>query len=481
MTQHCTISRSIRLLIVFGLLIASLDPSHQASALAARVSDSGYGTRIGGSCNGKGLIITNGSDLLVCKKGVVRYALRSDVPRAPVGGYTKRPFWYPTLAKLTSLRTEPTCRPSSIKFTHSVLPLDQITSIIPYGAVIGDHVTPIDHAYIGIKSLNKDPSARTQSDWVPVMAPAAGTVIELQSLGSQTSHRVVIRHGCNLVSVFMVVNKLTGVLAPYAEQIKNGGQVRINLAIKAGQEFGRQRDNPLDFNIWNGTKWLTGYAEPFSYLYGEAWKVYTADPLPFFTPTIRAVYESNMQRTTAPRFGKIDYDIVGTASGNWFLAGTIGYSGASIAQIANATRPIPGGSVPGKNTYAYGHLSISPHEVDTGKWIFSTGWWQDPAGDPKQLLISIAAGQPTPDKLTASSGLVVYQLNQYSFVEPAGSPPRGLYAPRSVGYTLSTEMAAGVVAMQVNANGTLSMEVNPSMTSISQFTGFTAAKRTYHR
>ncbi len=481
MTQNSAISGSIRLLIVFGLLTASFGTSRQASALTDRISDSGDGIRIGGECSGTGLLGSNGGGLLICKKGVIRYAMRSDVPPAPLGGYTKRPFWYPTLSKLTGLRTEPTCRPSSIKFTHSVLPLDQITSIVPYGAVIGDHVTPIDHAYIGIKSLSKDPSARTQSDWVAVVAPAAGTIIELQSLGSPTSHRVIIGHGCNLVSVFMVVNKLTGVLAPYAQQVKRSGKANINLAIKAGQEFGRQRDNPLDFNIWNGTKWLTGYAEPFSYLYGEAWKMYTADPLPFFTAKIRAVYERSMQRTTAPRFGKIDYDVVGAASGNWYLAGTIGYSGASITQLANATKAIPGGSVSGKNTYAYGHLSISPHEVDTGKWIFSTGWWQDPAGDPKQLLITIAAGQPTPDKLTASSGLVVYQLNQYSFVEPAGSPPRGSYAPRPVGYTLATAMTSGVVALQVNANGTLSMEVDPSMTSISQFTGFTSARRTYHR
>lgn len=481
MTRTSAISGSIRLLTVFGLLIASFGTDTQASALADRIPDSGDGSRIGGACSGAGLLGDTGGALLICKKGVVRYAMRGDVPPAPAGGYTKRPFWYPSLASLTGLRSEPTCRPSSIKFTHSVLPLDQITSIVPYGAVIGDHVTPIDHVYIGIKSLSKEPLARTESDWVPVVAPAAGTIIELQSLGSPTSHRVIIRHGCNLVSVYMVHNKLTGILAPYAPQVKRTGKTNINLTIKAGQEFGRQRDNPLDFNIWNGTTWLTGYAEPFSYLYGEAWKVYTADPLPFFTPSIRAVYERSMQRTTAPRFGKIDYDVVGAASGNWFLAGTIGYSGASIAQLANATKAIPGGSVSGKNTYAYGHLSISPHEVDTGKWILSTGWWQDPAGDPKQLLITIAAGQPAPDILTASSGLVVYQLNQYSFVEPAGSPPRGPYAPRSVGYTLSPGNIEGVVALQANTNGTLSMEVNPSMTSITQFTGFTSAKRTYHR
>jgi hypothetical protein len=149
-------------------------------------------------------------------------------------------------------------------------------------------------------------------------------------------------------------------------------------------------------------------------LFGEASKPYTADPLPFFTEAIRTFYESKMQRTVAPRFGKIDYDVVGAASGNWFLAGTIGYSGTSIAQVESATKEITGGPVSGKNIYSYGHLSISPDPVDTVRWLFSTGWWQDPAGDPKQLLITIADGQPTPDKLTANSGIVVYQLNKCS-------------------------------------------------------------------
>jgi len=412
---------------------------------------------------------------------MVRYAMRSSLPATPAGGYTKRPAWYPTLAQMNGLQTEPTCVPSSIKFTYSVLPLDQITPIVPYGAVIYDHVTPIDHGYIGIKSLYKEQSDRTEADWVPVVAPADGTIVELGSLGSPTSHRVVIRHGCNLVSVYMVLNKLTGVLAPYATQVESSGSVSISLPIKAGQEFGRQRDNPLDFNIFDGTQWLSGFAEPYSYLFGEAWKPYTADPLPFFTASIRAAYESKMQRTVAPLFGKIDYDVVGAASGNWFLAGTIGYSGTSISQVENATKEIPGGPVSGKNIGSYGHLSISPDAVDTVRWIFSTGWWQDPAGDPKQFLITIASGQPTPDKLTASSGIVVYKLNRYSFIEPAGSAPRGTSGPWAIGYTLSTGNTEGVVAVQVNANGTLSMEVDPSMTSISQFTGFTAAKRTYHR
>ena len=67
--------------------------------------------------------------------------------------------------------------------------------------------------------------------------------------------------------------------------------------------------------------------------------------------------------------------------------------------------------------------------------------------------------------------------------DPPGSPvpEAGSTFPHAVGYTVGAGMVRGVVGLQVNADGTLSVEINTSMTSASQFTAFTAAKRTYHR
>ena len=441
-----------------------------------------YMTRIGDTCSKNGIFGFTGGGLSVCKHGVVRYALPSDIPATPAGGYTSRPAWYPSLAQQSGVLSEPTCSPHSIKFTHSILPMDQFAPIVPYGAMIYDHVTPIDHGYIGIKSLNKAIGDRTEADYVPITAPADGVITELASLGSPTSNRVVIQHGCNLESVYMVINKPSGVLARYANELKTKGYISLKVPIKAGQEFGRQRDNPLDFNIFDGTQWLSGFANPYSYASGDATKPYTADPLPFFTPAIRAVYEKYLQRLVTPRFGKIDYDVIGAASGNWFLNGTIGYSGGLVSDYQQATKEITGGSILGKNMYSWSHLSISPDDVDTSKWIFSTGWWSDPRGDPTQAMLIIADGQPTPDKLTAASGLVVYQLADIGFVAPVGSTPPipSSMAPWPVGYTLNAGMAKGIVGLQVNPDKTLSVEVNTTMTSPSQFTAFTGAKRIYH-
>jgi hypothetical protein len=63
-------------------------------------------------------------------------------------------------------------------------------------------------------------------------------------------------------------------------------------------------------------------------------------------PLRRTAVPIQMQKTTAPRKGNIDYDITGTASGKWW-------------------------------------------------------WWQYSVGNPQQLLLNVVAGKPTPAKLTA--------------------------------------------------------------------------------
>lgn len=417
-------------------------------------------------------------ELYVCKNGTWGYPVPGDLPIPSDGS---KPAWYPDLDAATH-QPASTCTASTITFTHSFLPVDQLAASIPYGSMIDDHVTPIDHAYIGIKSLQKAANDRTDADYLPITAPADGTIIEVGSLGSPTSHRVVINHGCGVYTVYMVVNRLTGVLASVAGQVESQSYMPLHQPIKAGEEFGQQRDNPLDFNVWAGDSWLPGLANPLSYIYAESWKPYTADPSRFFTPELATAFATVMQRTSEPRWGKIDHDIKGSASGTWFLQGTLGYSGRAIADYAAATAPIPGGQLQGKNSYAYGHLSISPHPVDLSKWVFSAGWWNDANGDPHQAFLVIAEGQKTPDKLTSTDGVVVYRLADAGTLDAAGKPwsPASQMAPYPVGYTLALGQAWGSVALQVNTDGSLSVELFPTdpNTTITQLSD---QKRTYQR
>ncbi len=432
---------------------------------------------IGSSCTTANTLTSVGEGLGVCRDGSLHYALPADIPPGP---YATRPDWYPTLDQLFG-QSESTCPSTQIRLTHTILPLDQLTASIPYGMMVGGHVTPIDHGYLGIKTLAAT-SGLSDADFQPITAPADGTILEVSALGDPNSHRVVISHGCGLYSVYMVVNKLTGVLASQADAVAQHSYISINQPIKAGEEFGRQRDNPLDFNIFAKETWLTGFVNPSSYLYGEGWKVYTTDPTPYFSTELQQPYSDIMQRTAAPRWGKIDHDVAGSAAGNWFLAETLGYNGIPIETYKNATQPIQGGMGGGRNNYWYGHLSLAPHHVQPDHWIASFGWWQDRNGDGIQLLIDLAPNQKTPAQITPSDGLVVYQLASMQMLDADGKPlvMQGGKAPQPVGYTIAPGQPSGAVAVQIEADGTLSVEVFPN-TPASSVTGFGARTRTYHR
>jgi hypothetical protein len=438
-------------------------------------SDNGSGSDssslLGTSCDAKSELTWTVIGVVVCDGGKYRFAVPEDFPPTPSGGYTSRPDWYPTLNQILGAgRPEPTCAASTVKFTHPVVPLDQLATTIPYGAMIGDHITPIDHAYLGIKSLEKPKTQRTEDDYIDVTAPADGIITELSSLGAPWTNRVTIDHGCGIYTLYMVLNRPSGVLADaYEEMTAKGGYLPLSVPVKAGEVFGQQRDNALDFNVFDGSQWLSGFASPVSYLTDDTWKPYTADYLPFFSGEIRTVMESSLQRTSAPRVGKIDHDVIGAAAGNWFLDGTFGYGGKSVDLYRNATTPIPGGPVEGKNANSWSHLSISPHEVDTEQWVFSIGWFTDPKGDFPQMLLGIPAGKPAPSQLTSVVGPVVYDLYQlgYTYKRPSGSE-----ASAPVGYKLQRGQSKGRVVLHVNADGTLSLEVG---------TEFTSAKRTYRR
>ena len=246
--------------------------------------------------------------LLVCgSTGTFRYALPEDVPPAPEGGYVQRPAWYPRLAEVMRSDNPPVCPLSGrVTFTSPPIRVEDLLMTEPQGIMIGDHVTPIDHGYISIKSLAKPLANRTDADFVPVSAPADAEVIEVSMLGGAantvaTNIRVVLAHGCETYSIFMVLNQLSGALAYLQDDLVAQRQLAPYVRLLAGEEFARQRDNPVDFAVQVGASWLPGYVAPFSYAEGEAGKPYTVDPWASFSPDLEEAYQDSMQRLVPPR------------------------------------------------------------------------------------------------------------------------------------------------------------------------------------
>ncbi len=442
----------------------------QSAAGSLTFASNNAGARLGTSCQA-GQTAMDGFLLVCASTGKFRYALADDIPQAPQGGHVTRPAWYPPLGATFRAENPPSCPASGrITLTSMIVPLDALATSTAQGAMIFDHVTPIDHAYIAIKPLDKPLAERTEADYVPVFAPADAEIIEISLLGSPRSIRVVMAHGCETYTVIMVLNQLSGVLAGYQTQLLASGRVTNHISVHAGEKIGEQRDNPLDFAVNDGAVWLPGYVSPFSYADGEAWKPYTADPFPYFTPDLAAALEAKMRRTEAPRWGKIDHDVAGTASGGWFLDGTVGYSGRTVAQFSTATQSIPGGPVAGRNYTSWSHLAIARHWDLPANWVFSTGWWREPNGDPVQMLMEIPDGTPAPSDLKSSSGIAVYRLR---FVPNANAAVGGVFTTNG--------LVQGIVAVQVNDDETLTIEPVPGEQNAASFTGFTAAKRLYRR
>jgi hypothetical protein len=169
--------------------------------------------------------------------------------------------------------------------------------------------------------------------------------------------------------------------------------------------------------------------------------------------------------------------VSGAAAGSWFLDGTAGYSGRNWETLRTATSTLSGGTVDGKNAYAWSHLAIARHWVQPTKWIFSIGWWKDERGDSTQWLIDVAAGQPEPSALTQDSGVIVYRLRHIG----TSVPPSAENAPMPIDYDVVPFGTEGIVAVRVNGDGTLTIEPRPGAQDPASFTGFTTAKRTYRR
>jgi len=103
-------------------------------------------------------------------------------------------------------------------------------------------------------------------------------------------------------------------------------------------------------------------------------------------------------REVEPIAGKIDYDIEGTISGNWFLDGTVDYSG-------NAPMDTP--------RYWEGHLYIGYGYIDPTQIRISIGF---DTGINKDLCnicrgaYGVRGNQPDPNTVNSDSGIIKYEL-----------------------------------------------------------------------
>ena len=366
--------------------------------------------------------------------------------------------------------------------------LDGLGFIVPMGRMQSSHVTPTDHTYFKsnkITEIEKQGEAAAAGGpllaWDPVYdaySPADGLLVEIGTFpfrpapagytGEVGDYRLVIWHSCTTFSIFIHTSSLSQEILDVTGEIKSGeswyatGNVEP-VRLKAGQALGKIGTSGLDYSLHDTDVLLPGFLIPGRYD-GEPWKVHTVDPFDYFTEPVRSSLLEKNLRTASPVGGKIDYDIDGRLVGNWFLDGTIDYSGQ-----------VEGGFCDGaKCNYWSGHLAIAYDHIDPEKIRISIG--RDLGIDPEKCRVclgvyAVAAGSPDPAGVSVATGMVKYQLVAREYVDRSG------YRERT---RALEDQPLGVLIIQMEDDRTIRMEVVPDKT-VGQVQGFSEAALVYRR
>lgn len=330
-------------------------------------------------------------------------------------------------------------------FTHLPMNADDFAILIPYGLMVGGHVTPIDHQYF-------QPTVfRSARDTYPVYAMADAVITDIQPRTTPnhgTDYRLIFAHSCTFLYYYDLVTGLTGKVKEAYESHN------FNLAVKAGEQIGTIGGQTLDFAVWNTQKPLTGFVNPSSYD-GEAWKVYTANPFPYYTEELRKIVEAKDPRIVEPIEGKIDYDQDGKLIGNWFEQGSGGYSGSSHGMEAN---------------YSKTHLAFAPSLYDPSHFIISIGSLYNYSTSESNMQHATLSNSPNPTDVSVETGLVKYDLVGWTYIKTDGSQWDQMTTAKDVKLQPSNSVFGCAIA-ELTETRTLKFEVFPgkNCTSVSAF------------
>lgn len=324
------------------------------------------------------------------------------------------------------------------KLAHLPMNLEDFSMIIPYGLVVGDHVTPIDHQYFSPTVF------RSPKDTYEVYAMADSQIVNIEK--HPTRIRLVFSVSCKLFYYYDLLTSVEEFVDP-----KN-----VPIQVKAGQRIGRIGGQTLDFAVWDMDVKLSGFVNPDSYS-EEPWKIHTADPLDYYTDSLKQKILSKYLRTIPPVSGKIDYDIDGKLVGNWFLKGTPGYKGLKEKRI---------------DGYSSTHFSIAPNHLDPSIYMVSFG---DYNGNFSQFATKDG---PDPKEVGVGEGFVKFPLYSFGYTKNDGSMWDGFSLTKDP--KLTTQRVEGCVGFQLIEKGELKLEAFPNR-DCGQVKTFTSSVKTYTR
>ena len=283
----------------------------------------------------------------------------------------------------------------TVMFTNSPMKIEDINFLLPYGQIVGGHITPIDHMYF--YSLD-GPGGREAYEVYAIQDAfifnIATREIAVESQQEQKpDYRLDMVHTCTFGSYFDLVTNLSPELEKMWKENRNQNDDFTGAYVKAGDLIGYVGKQSLDFGVYNYDDPLD-FINPKAYESVEPWKIYTHDPFPYFSEDIRNQLLKKMMRRAEPRSGNINYDVDGTLSGNWFEVGTNFYEGLKMSK------------------YYDGHFSLSLNDIDPNYWQIGIGFLEVYENT------FVIQGDPNPLEVSVDSGRQIYELTAFEmFVE----------------------------------------------------------------
>lgn len=344
--------------------------------------------------------------------------------------------------------------------TTSPMKPEDVQMILPYGIMVGGHVIPTSHQYLEPwdRSLGRD-----QYD---VVAAMDATLYSISSRAMNVEsgearppeYQMWFAISCTHFYYYDLITSLTpDMQALFDKSKRDGGNASVNVKVKAGQLVGKIGAQTLDYGVWDTElPPAPGILVPRHYGW-DALRLYLADPLNYYTPELKEQMLTKYIRTAEPTSGKVDYDIDGKLVGGWFVEGT--------------------GEQHGGNSQYYWktHLAIAPEYLDPSAYLMSMG---DYAGESKQF--SLARSAPDPKSVGVESGLVKYDLYNYSYLKADGKPWDRMKFTKGPKLTNDSFPSSGCVLVQLLETRKLKFEAFKGKTCIS-ITGFTPAAKIYER
>jgi hypothetical protein len=344
-----------------------------------------------------------------------------------------------------------TCQGSGVvRYAALPMAIGDIGSFVPLGTMTGDHVTPVDHQYLYPLDLS---AGRTRYN---VYAPFTGNIVLIQprvkqagDLGSapvgSVDYRMMFEGSCTYWVYYDLVTQLEpAILAAGGSALAANNEALVRIPVTAGQLIGRVGGQSLDLGTVNSDITLPGLLVPAHYI-AEPWKVHSMDALDYFDEPLRSQLIALDARNALPLGGKIDFDVDGAASGNWFLLGTNGYGGLTGE---------------GGGNYWSGHLALARDNIDPALLVISMGF---PNGSSQQWVVN--GNAPDPATVTAATGMIKYEVKQLNGDSVSANLSQGV---------------VGVLLVQVLPARQLRVEYVPGAV-VASVTGFSSAAQTYER